>query len=107
MTTLFEDPVGEVDAEDGTRYRVRPYAQQREDGVWLGWLEFTPVDPGRPVLRTAQDTVQPTCDAVTRWAEELSQADLETAFEQASEPLPLELRYDWLGSAVPAGHGGD
>jgi hypothetical protein len=36
--------------------------EQRADGAWGGWLEFHPVDPHQPTLRTDQETTQPNRD---------------------------------------------
>ena len=41
--------------DDGTDYIVRSYGKEREDGTWIGWIEFHPTDGISPVLQTEQD----------------------------------------------------
>lgn len=80
---IHEHSARYIDDEDGTIYSVRIYGEEREDGTWEGWLEFHPEEPGRPALRTGQETSQPNRDAVVYWASGLEPVYLEGAFSRA------------------------
>ncbi|HVS00099.1 MAG TPA: hypothetical protein VMW27_25965 [Thermoanaerobaculia bacterium] len=80
---IHEHSARYIDDEDGTVYSVRIYGEEREGGTWAGWLEFHPENPGRPVLRTGQETSQPNRDAVVYWASGLEPVYLEGAFRRA------------------------
>jgi hypothetical protein len=73
---------------DGTTYIVRSYAEQRADGTWTGWLEFHPTDASQPVLRTGQETSQPSRVTVEYWASGLEPIYLEGALARASAKQP-------------------
>ena len=73
-----------VDTESFT-YIVRSCAEQRADGTWIGWLEFHPIDAGKPVLRTDQETSQPNRSAVEYWASGLEPIYFEGALARAHE----------------------
>jgi hypothetical protein len=79
---IREYAVGVVDA-DGTRYKARAYGQERTDGTWMGWLEFEPEAPNRPVRLTGQETSQPDREALTYWASGLEPVYLEGALTRA------------------------
>jgi hypothetical protein len=68
---------------DGIRYSACVYAQQRDDGLWVGWLELTDQD-GRATPTDAA-TVQPTCEGVASWASELTLDEIEEALERTRE----------------------
>ena len=71
-----KDPVGEI-------YIVRSYAEERADGTWVGWLEFEPADGSRPVLRTGQETSQPSRVTIEYWASGLEPLYFEGALARA------------------------
>jgi hypothetical protein len=73
--------------DDDTTYIVRIYGAQRTDGTWEGWLEFYPADASKHVLRTAQETSQPNCDAIKYWALGLEPIYLEGALARAQGRL--------------------
>lgn len=85
MTVLLQEYTSEVIAADGTIYTVRSFGDERADGTWVGWLEFVPVDPTKPSLRTGQETSQPNLTAVEYWATGLEPVYFEGAFERAQE----------------------
>lgn len=68
----------------GTEYEARVYGAARDDGTWEGWLEFHPVDGSRSVLRTGQETSQPSRATVVYWAGGLEPVYLEGALERAA-----------------------
>ena len=72
-----------VRGADGTLYTVRTYADEREDGIWEGWLEFVPVGRSEPRLRTDRETSQPNRAAVEYWATGLEPVYLEGALKRA------------------------
>ena len=72
--------------DGGTTYRARVACAPYRDRLWQGWIEFVRGDG--TVLRTDRETVQPSCDAVTYWAEGLEPLYLEGAFERAVRPGP-------------------
>lgn len=74
-----------VDGPEGTTYRVITCGERRADGTWWGWLEFEPRQGKGPLLRTGQETAQPTRDALAYWASGLEPVYLEGALQRAVE----------------------
>src|SRR5580765_1413548 len=73
-------------------WSARACTFERPDGLWEGWLEFTPRngDGGAPV-HTGRETEQSNREAVLYWAEGLTQVYLEGALVRAitsSRPRP-------------------
>jgi hypothetical protein len=79
----FADPV--VD-EHGRSYRAQAVGAPMPDGMWEGWIEFVPVDGGRPV-HTARETTQPNKKDTVYWASGLTAVYLEGALGRALNPL--------------------
>ena len=74
--------------QDGdTIYTVLIYAAERSDGTWEGWLEFHPTDKSKPVLRTGEETSQPSRVAIEYWAFGLEPIYLEGALARAEGRL--------------------
>lgn len=71
--------------EGGTKYVVRAYGQQREDGTWSGWIEFHPIEDSLPILRTGQETSQPDRGALAYWASGLEEFYFDGAFQRARQ----------------------
>ena len=67
----------------GNLYEVSIYGEPRGDGTWEGWLEFVPLSPGLPALRTDRETTQPDQSALEYWATGLEPMYLAGAFERA------------------------
>jgi hypothetical protein len=88
MAELIHEHSTHVKSEDGTTYLVRIYAQERTDGTWEGWLEFHPTDERKQVLRTEQETSQPSRTAIEYWALGLEPIYLDGAFARAQRRLP-------------------
>ena len=78
---LYEHPARIKNGE--TTYIVRIYGEERPDGIWEGWLEFHPLENGKPVLRTGQETTQPNRAAIEYWALGLEPVYLEGALARA------------------------
>ena len=74
-----------VAGPDDTTYIVRSYGEERRDGTWIGWLEFSPTDTTKPSLRTGQETSQPNRTSLEYWATGLEPIYFEGAFERAEE----------------------
>lgn len=68
-------------------YVVRVCAMERANGRWQGWLEFHPTDESNPVLRTGQETSQPSRLAIKYWAYGLEPIYLEGALARAEGRL--------------------
>ena len=83
MPELIHEHSHRVLGADGTRYSVRVCGERREDGTWVAWLEFVPVDPSQRPLRTGRETSQPNRAAVEYWATGLEPVYLEGALERA------------------------
>ena len=83
MAVLLQEYTTEVITANGTAYLVRSYGEERADRTWTGWLEFHPVDPTMPSLKTGQETSQPNRTAVEYWATGLEPVYFEGAFERA------------------------
>lgn len=64
-------------------YTVEIWAEQRVDKTWAGWLEFRPAELRAPVLRTAQETSQPSRVTIEYWAFGLEPIYLEGALARA------------------------
>jgi hypothetical protein len=83
MAVLLQEYTVQVVSRDGTAYDVRSYGEERNDGTWMGWLEFRPTDVKKPTLRTEQETSQPNRTAVEYWSSGLEPVYFEGAFERA------------------------
>ena len=66
---------------DKETYRVTAMAELRGN-VWIGWLEFASEIDGS-ILRTDEETSQPTRDDVAYWASGLEPVYLEGALRRA------------------------
>lgn len=69
----------------GNPYIVQVCGQERADGTWQGWLEFH-ADAGS-ILRTDQETSQPSHSALEYWADGLQPVYLEGALARAQGRL--------------------
>jgi hypothetical protein len=77
---------------DGRQYGARVCARGREDGLWEGWLEFTPVDGG-PTLATERESTQPNRDDAIYWASGITWGYVDGALNRLLKPLPqLQVR---------------
>src|SRR5262245_22677084 len=78
-----------VAAPDGTAYRAQACGGPMSDGMWEGWIEFVPLDRGRP-LRTPRETTQPNRIDTEYWATGLTAVYLEGALVRAlAGPIPI------------------
>ncbi len=84
MVELIHVHHARIRTPEGLEYVPRSYALERPDGMWEGWLEFSPTDTAAPTLRTSRETTQSSRDAVISWASGLEGAYLEGAFSRAA-----------------------
>jgi hypothetical protein len=83
MAQLIHEHHAHIHTPEALTYTPRTYGVARSDGMWEAWLEFVPMDPGAPRLRTERDTTQASREAVVSWALGLEGAYLEGAFSRA------------------------
>ena len=83
MAILLQEYSVQVVDPDGNAYDVRSYGEERDDGTWVGWLEFEPTDSSKPVLSTDQETSQPNRTAIEYWSTGLEPVYFEGAFGRA------------------------
>lgn len=68
---------------EGTAYRAETWGEALEDGTWMGWLQFYPVDARGPEYQTERETTQPNREALLYWATGLEPVYLEGAYARA------------------------
>jgi hypothetical protein len=83
VDVIIHDFAVAVRDADGHLYRVRALGREREDGTWIGWLQFMPRGSGGIVWRTQRETTQPTRLALRYWALGLEPVYLEGALDRA------------------------
>lgn len=72
---------------DGKDYEARVCGRGRADGLWEGWLEFTPVGGGETIA-TERETTQPNRDDAIYWASGLTWGYVDGALMRLLKPLP-------------------
>lgn len=99
----FTEPVR---GSDGKAWDAQACGSVAEDGLWQGWIEFTPREGGASI-ETGRETEQPNLGDLRYWAQGLSMVYLEGALDRAlgaREPqvqLPAAADSKFEG---PAGH---
>jgi hypothetical protein len=83
MAELLQEYTTVVTGPGGDTYSVRSYGEERDDGTWIGWIEFEPEDPEAETMTTDQETSQPNRTAVEYWATGLEAVYFEGAFGRA------------------------
>lgn len=81
QVTIIHRFVEPFRAPDGGLWDVRVIGQERDDGTWIGWLEFS--NPLKGILTTDRETTQPNADALTYWATGLEPIYIEGALSRA------------------------
>lgn len=79
----FPEP---VTSEHGVSYFAKACGSPTRDGLWQGWIEFTPVDGG-PTIRSSRETTQPNRHDAVYWATGLTPVYLEGSLGRALNPL--------------------
>jgi hypothetical protein len=75
---------------DDKQYEARACGRGRDDGLWEGWLEFTPSD-GSDVIATERETTQPNRPDMLYWATGLTYAYIDGALARSLRPPPKGL----------------
>lgn len=81
----FDEP---IPGSNGVLYFAQAMTRRRDDGLWEGCLEFTPVQGGGEAMRSGRETTQPNRDAVMYWAQGLTRVYLMGSLERALAPTP-------------------
>jgi hypothetical protein len=71
------------------RFRAQACGAPMSDGRWAAWVEFIPLEGGRP-LRSPRETIQPNWTDAQYWATGLTPVYLEGALRRAQNPLVRE-----------------
>jgi hypothetical protein len=87
MTEVIHKHPTQLD-DNNTKYTAHVCAAERADGTWYGWIEFHPADKRMPVLRTDQETSQPSRVTIEYWALGLEPVYFEGALARAQGRLP-------------------
>ena len=83
MAELIHVCETEVRDAGGVTYRAAVHGEGRDDGTWVGWIEFRPAGGGESARRTGQETSQPNRDALAYWASGLEPVYIDGAFSRA------------------------
>jgi hypothetical protein len=67
-------------------FRAQACGAPTSDGRWTAWIEFMPLDGGRP-LRSPRETTQPNRIDAEYWAAGLTPVYLEGALQRARNPV--------------------
>jgi hypothetical protein len=70
-----------VTSKDGILYQAKACGVESPRGLWEGWIEFTPVDGGKPI-RSARETTQPNRRDLEYWATGLTPIYLDGALQR-------------------------
>jgi hypothetical protein len=79
----FDEPISD---RVGALYFAQAVGRKREDGLWEGWLEFTPVSESEPSLFSGRETTQPNRADLDYWAQGLAVVFLQGALARAERP---------------------
>jgi hypothetical protein len=77
----FTEPI----VADGVAYRANACGAPTSDGLWQGWIEFTPTSGGSS-FRSRRETTQPNKVDAVYWATGLTPIYLEGALQRALRP---------------------
>jgi hypothetical protein len=97
----LEDPVADGDT---ATYHARVVGRLASDGMWEGWLEFTPLEKeDAEVLVGPVESRQPAHEHLVYWATGLTPVFLEGALQRAKRPLVVRTRIlEFPASNAPA-----
>ncbi len=85
----FDNPV----ADETGSYHPRVVGRLAHDGMWEGWLEFTPIGlPEEDVLIGPVESRQPEREHLVYWATGLTPVFVEGALARAKRPLVVRTR---------------
>jgi hypothetical protein len=93
MAEILAEFQARVASRDGRFYAARACGAKSADGLWQGWVEFTPLDGGA-TIRSPRETTQPNRIDTEYWAGGLTPVYLEGALQRAlSGPPPTRLSH--------------
>jgi hypothetical protein len=84
MAELIQTYAEPLRDSNGTAFVASVYGEERADGNWEGWIEFSPAAGEGETRRTGRETTQPNLDALRYWASGLEPLYLDGAFARAS-----------------------
>jgi hypothetical protein len=85
----FDEPIRHSSGSYAARVVGRPAA----DGMWEGWLEFIPLEPGSgDVVVSSVESRQPAREHLEYWATGLSVVYAEGSLDRAAHPLAVRTR---------------
>lgn len=97
--TSFDTPVRDELGD----YHARAVGRQGDDGMWEGWLEFTPMNGESEVIVGGIESRQPERHDLAYWATGLTPVFLEGALRRARTPVTVRVRTVELpASSAPA-----
>lgn len=74
-------------------YHARVVGRLAEDGMWEGWLEFVPLEPGRSTVAVSPvESRQPAREFLEYWAQGLTAVYAEGALDRALHPVAIRAR---------------
>lgn len=102
MAEVFRSLERPVRHARGT-YAARVIGRLAVDGMWDGWLEFVPLDPGMSeVVVSAIESRQPNRRTLEYWASGLSGVYAERALDRALNPVTVSIHVSPPASGAPA-----
>jgi hypothetical protein len=84
----FDTPITHPSAT----FHARVVGRLAEDGMWEGWLEFVPTDPGGTVAVSPVESRQPEKEYLEYWAHGLTPVYVEGSLERALHPVVVRTR---------------
>jgi hypothetical protein len=96
----FDEPIRHASGS----YRARVVGRLAKDGMWEGWLEFVPLEPGQSeVIVSSVESRQPAREHLVYWAQGLSVVYAEGSLDRARHPITVRARVaDVAASNAPA-----
>ena len=94
----------ELIVADGVAYRANACGAPTSDGLWQGWIEFTPTSGG-PSFRSRRETTQPNKVDAVYWATGLTPVFLLGARERAFSAPFRGIGCRVSGAGAPEGLG--
>jgi hypothetical protein len=88
LLVSFDHPVRDELGE----FHARAVGRLGDDGMWEGWVEFTPIDGASEVLVTGVESTQPERQHLEYWATGLTPVFLEGALHRARRPVTVRIR---------------
>jgi hypothetical protein len=91
MAALLAEFTTVLSDEHGRTYRARACGGEMPTGGWQGWIEFVPLNGGKPI-RSGRETTQPNMTDTVYWANGLTDIYLDGALQRALNPVVVRER---------------